>query len=177
MAQWVPGAMSDQGSARHLPIQHSNESRWPLTLIGLEVLLLICEVCAIGAHRDNHFYWVLFWLLISGIPFVLAIWWTFQRTKFPAKTLVIILIGGALFRVILIPLNPPRLSTDVYRYISDGRVQSAGINPYLYLPADTSLAQLRANDIYPNINPKTFAHTLYPPVQPMFVSLVTHVTL
>src|SRR5260370_13302764 len=141
MAQWVPGAMSDQVSARHLPVKHPNGNRWLLTLTGWGVLLLICELCAIGAHRDNRFYWVLFWLLISGIPFVLAIWWTFQRKKFPAKTLVIILIGGALFRVILIPLDHPRLSTDIYRYIWDGRVQAAGVNPYVNLPVDTSLAQ------------------------------------
>ena len=168
--------MSDQVSARHLPIQHSNGNRWLLTLTGLGVVLLICELCAISAHRDNRFYWVLFWLLISGIPFVLAIWWTFQRKKFPAKTSVIILIGGALFRVILIPLDPPRLSTDIYRYIWDGRVQAAGINPYVYLPVDARLAQLRDNEIYPNINRKTYAHTIYPPVAQMFFLLVTRVT-
>ena len=36
-------------------------------------------------------------------------------------------------------VSPPFLSTDVYRYVWDGRVQAAGINPYRYLPADPAL--------------------------------------
>ena len=30
----------------------------------------------------------------------------------------------------------PLLSNDIYRYVWDGRVQAAGINPYRYFPAD-----------------------------------------
>jgi alpha-1,6-mannosyltransferase len=147
-----------------------------LILIGFGVLLLIAELCFFSAHRDNLFYWELFWLLISGIPFALAVWWTFQRKRFPAGALVIILIGGALFRFILVPLDPPRLSTDIYRYIWDGRVQAAGINPYLYLPVDPKLAPLRDDSIYPNINRKTYAHTIYPPVAQSFFFVVAWVT-
>ena len=38
---------------------------------------------------------------------------------------------------------PPYLSDDIYRYIWDGRVQGAGVNPYLYIPNDPALAGLR----------------------------------
>jgi hypothetical protein len=55
--------------------------------------------------------------------------------------------GGTLFRLILVPLDPPRLSTDIYRYIWDGHVQGAGVNPYLYLPVDPRLAGLRDDSI------------------------------
>jgi alpha-1,6-mannosyltransferase len=168
--------MSEEVSSRNRQIRLSTEKRWLLTLIGFGVLLLIVELCVFRAHRHNRFYWTLFWLLISGIPFVLAVWWTFRRKTFPANTLVIILIGGALFRLILVPLDPPRLSTDIYRYIWDGRVQAAGINPYLYLPVDPRLAQLRDDSIYPNINRKTYAHTIYPPVAQIFFLVVTRVT-
>jgi alpha-1,6-mannosyltransferase len=168
--------MSEEDSSRHQPIRASTEKRWLLTLIGFGFLLLIVELCVFGAHRNNRFYWTLFWLLISGIPFVLAVWWTFRRKTFPANTLVIILMGGALFRLILVPLDPPRLSTDIYRYIWDGRVQAAGINPYLYLPVDPRLAPLRDDSIYPSINRKTYAHTIYPPVAQIFFFLVTRVT-
>jgi hypothetical protein len=129
----------------------------------------------LGAHRHNRFYPVLILLSISGIPFALAVWWTFQRKKFPAHTLLIILIGGALFRLILVPLDPPRLSTDIYRYIWDGRLQGAGINPYLYVPVDPRLAGLRDDSIYPNINRKEYAHTIYPPVAQIFFFVVTRV--
>ena len=151
-------------------------SGWLLILSGFGILLLIVELCLFNAHRDNLFYWELFWLLISGIPFALAVWWTFQRKRFPAGTLVIILIGGALFRIILVPLDPPRLSTDIYRYIWDGRVQAAGINPYLYLPVAPQLTPLRDDSIYPNINRKNYAHTIYPPVAQIFFFVVTWIT-
>ncbi len=64
----------------------------------------------------------------------------------------------------LIPLlGPPLLSSDVYRYVWDGRVQAAGINPYRYHPADPALAFLRDEGVYPNINRAIEAPTIYPP--------------
>src|SRR5262249_49475392 len=54
-------------------------------------------------------------------------------------------------------LAPPSLSTDIYRYVWDGRVQAAGINPYRYVPADPALAALRDAAVYPNINRAGYA--------------------
>jgi alpha-1,6-mannosyltransferase len=164
--------MSEELISCDPPIGQSTEKHSPVILIGLGVLLLIIELYTFGAHRHNHFYWVLFLLSISGIPFVFAVWWTFQHKRFPANTLLIILIGGALFRLIPVPLDPPRLSTDIYRYIWDGRLQGAGINPYLYVPVDPKLAGLRDDSIYPNINRKEYAHTIYPPVAQIFSRLL-----
>jgi alpha-1,6-mannosyltransferase len=168
--------MSDELTTCHQPIRHSSEKQSLVTLVGLGVLLLIIELYTFGAHRHNRFYTVLLLLSVSGIPFVLAVWWTFQCKKFPSNTLLIILIGGTLFRVILLPLDPPRLSTDVYRYIWDGRVQGAGINPYLYVPIDPRLARLRDDAIYPNINRREYAHTIYPPVAQIFFFAATRMT-
>jgi F0F1-type ATP synthase assembly protein I len=168
--------MSEELICSDHPIRHSTEKQSLVTLIGLGALLLIIELYIFGAHRHNRFYSLLIWLLISGIPFVFAVWWTFRPKKFPANTLLTILIGAALFRFILVPLDPPRLSTDVYRYIWDGRLQGAGINPYLYVPVDPRLAGLRDDSIYPNINRKEYAHTIYPPVAQAFFFLVTRAT-
>jgi alpha-1,6-mannosyltransferase len=168
--------MSEELISGDQPIQNSKEKQAPWTLIGLGILLLIIELYVFGAHRHGRFYLVLILLSISGIPFVFVVWWTFQRKKFPAGTLLIILIGGALFRLILVPLDPPRLSTDIYRYIWDGRLQGVGINPYLYVPVDPQLAGLRDDSIYPNINRKEYAHTIYPPVAQIFFFVVTRVT-
>lgn len=60
-------------------------------------------------------------------------------------------------------LAPPFLSSDVYRYVWDGRVQDAGINPYRYVPADPALATLRDTAIYPHVNRAGTARTIYPP--------------
>jgi alpha-1,6-mannosyltransferase len=168
--------MSEELISCDQPIRHSTEKRSLGILIGLGALLLIIELYFFGAHRHNRFYPALVLLSISGIPFGFAVWWTFQRKKFPANTLLIILIGGALFRLILVPLDPPRLSTDIYRYIWDGRLQGAGINPYLYVPVDPRLAELRDDSIYPNINRREYAHTIYPPVAQIFFFVVTRVT-
>ncbi|MBV8142186.1 MAG: DUF2029 domain-containing protein [Verrucomicrobia bacterium] len=147
-----------------------------VTLIALGALLLLIELYFFRADRHNRFYPEIILLTISGIPFLFAVWWTFRRKQFPANTLLIILVGGALFRLVLVPLYPPRLSTDIYRYIWDGRVQEAGLNPYLYLPVDPRLAKLRDHAIYPNINRKNYAHTIYPPVAQIFFFLVARVT-
>ncbi len=66
-----------------------------------------------------------------------------------------------LFRLALLP-SPLVLSSDLYRYIWDGRVQTAGINPYLYPPSAPELAFLRDEEISPFIN-RPHAPTIYPP--------------
>ena len=58
---------------------------------------------------------------------------------------------------------PPLLSTDIYRYVWDGRVQLAGINPYRYLPDAPQLAFLRDDAVFPHINRADYAPTIYPP--------------
>jgi alpha-1,6-mannosyltransferase len=70
----------------------------------------------------------------------------------------------------------PLLSSDIYRYIWDGRVQATGINPYRHVPADPALASLRDAAIYPNINRADSAVTIYPPVAQMFFFIVTRVS-
>ena len=61
-------------------------------------------------------------------------------------------------------LAPPFLSSDLNRYIWDGRVQQAGINPYVYVPADPALASLRDDMIYPHVYRADYAPTIYPPM-------------
>ena len=52
--------------------------------------------------------------------------------------LLIILIGAAAMRLVLL-FSEPSLSSDIYRYVWDGRVQAAGINPYAHAPAANEL--------------------------------------
>jgi len=91
------------------------------------------------------------------------------------RTLWIILVVAFGLRVALV-LMEPSLSTDIYRYVWDGRVQAAGINPYRYAPADPALAMLRDTAIYPNVNRADYAVTIYPPVAQMFFFAVTRVS-
>jgi hypothetical protein len=86
--------------------------------------------------------------------------------------LPIILIGAAAMRLTLL-FSEPILSSDIYRYIWDGRVQASGTNPYRYVPAATELAPLRDRAIWPNINRANYAVTIYPPVAQFVFFAVT----
>ncbi len=88
--------------------------------------------------------------------------------------LIIILVGAALMRLALLFVEP-YLSTDIYRYVWDGRVQAAGINPYRYVPSAPELAQLRDGAIFPNINRADYAVTIYPPAAQFIFLAITRV--
>lgn len=45
----------------------------------------------------------------------------------------------------------PQMSTDSYRYVWDGRVQAAGVDPYRYVPLDDHLADLRDPLLFPGL--------------------------
>jgi hypothetical protein len=76
---------------------------------------------------------------------------------------------------IYVLLFDPLLSTDIFRYIWDGRVQAVGINPYRYFPAHDTLAHLRDAVIFPRINRADYAGTIYPPVAEFFFLMVTRI--
>ena len=105
--------------------------------------------------------------LIQIVPlslfYVLAMWFLGRAGEKNGKNLTAgILLFALLFRLPLIFESPTPLSSDLYRYLWDGRVQVSGeINPYLYSPADEHLALLRDQAIYPNLNRKE-ARTIYP---------------
>ncbi|MCA1724541.1 MAG: hypothetical protein LC748_09905 [Thermomicrobia bacterium] len=65
-------------------------------------------------------------------------------------------------RLAFVP-QTPTVSDDVYRYVWDGRIQAAGINPYRYAPDDPAVARFRDRAIYPGINRKPVP-TIYPPI-------------
>jgi hypothetical protein len=90
----------------------------------------------------------------------------------PDRVLWLIFSVAILLRAYML-LFDPLLSSDIYRYIWDGRVQAAGINPYRYFPANPALASLRDAAIYPHINRVDTAATIYPPVAQLFFLIVT----
>jgi len=92
----------------------------------------------------------------------------------PDRALWLIFGLGILLRAYVL-LFDPLLSSDIYRYVWDGRVQAAGINPYRYLPADAALAFLRDGTIFPHINRADTAVTIYPPVAQFFFLVVTRI--
>ncbi len=90
------------------------------------------------------------------------------------RALVFILVVAAVLRLMLLLAAP--VSTDMNRYLWDGRVQAAGINPYSFIPADPALKFLRDDVIYPEINRADYAPTIYPPLAQIVFFLVARVS-
>jgi hypothetical protein len=81
-----------------------------------------------------------------------------------------VIASGIAFRLVMVPTDVV-LSSDLFRYLWDGRVQLAGINPLRYAPRDDALAFLRDPEIHPQINQPEL-RTIYPPgAQLLFAGL------
>lgn len=86
------------------------------------------------------------------------------------RTAALAILIGLAFRLCVLS-TPVVLSSDVFRYLWDGRVQLAGINPYSHPPSAEVLTPLRDGAIFPQIN-RPEARTVYPPgAQAMFLTL------
>ena len=140
-----------------------NADRWrksALAAIGAVLLMLT----GVGLWRqqayDTDGFTVL--ALVQGAFYLGAVALTW-RGGLSRRALIAALAVAALMRVAVL-LAPPYLSDDINRYVWDGRVEAAGINPYRYVPADPHLAALRDGTVFPKINRADYAPTIYPPV-------------
>jgi hypothetical protein len=133
---------------------------WALTAIGALLLILT----GVGLWRQHVYDTDGFTVvaLVQGAFYLAAVALTW-RGGLSQRALVAVLAAAALMRLVVL-LAPPYLSDDVNRYVWDGRVEAAGLNPYRYVPADPHLATLREETIFPNINRSDYAPTIYPPV-------------
>jgi hypothetical protein len=141
-----------------------------LALSALGLILLLLSLAALGllgwgghelSHAVSENGFIAF-LVAAVLVYFAAVRLVLRGTQ-PRAALWVVLGFAIVIRAILIPV-PPLLSSDMYRYVWDGRVQAAGINPYRYVPADPALASLRDNAVYPHINRATYARTIYPPM-------------
>jgi alpha-1,6-mannosyltransferase len=139
-----------------------------VSLLGYTVGL---PLLAAGSFPTHVAYIVLF----GGLFFVyLAATRVLLRARPDDRILLgLVLAFGLLFRVAVLG-SPVLLSSDLYRYLWDGRVQRAGISPYRYPPAASELVPLRDEAVYPNINRPTKV-TVYPPGAQAVFALVARV--
>ena len=85
---------------------------------------------------------------IRPLPLLAGAWLAFAAAAWLARTVTrraavaLILLGGIAVQVAALSA-PPQNSNDLYRYIWDGRVQAAGIDPYQYVPTARQLTGLR----------------------------------
>jgi Glycosyltransferase family 87 len=84
-------------------------------------------------------------LIGAWLAFITA---AFLLRKLPLRSAVaLILLGGIAVQLAALS-SPPTTSNDLYRYIWDGRVQAAGIDPYAYVPTASQLAGLRTEFLF-----------------------------
>jgi hypothetical protein len=125
-------------------------------LLGAPVALFMATICGAG----------LLWLLAVALV---------RQGGLP-RWMVWFVLGVALLMRTMTLVAPPLLSTDIYRYVWDGRVQLAGINPYRYLPAAPQLDVLRDDVVYSKINRADYARTAYPPAGEALFALAAAAT-
>jgi len=87
-------------------------------------------------------------LPLQTLPLIVVAWMLFAAAAWLLRgvslrwSVTLIIIGGIAIQVVAMSV-PPHLSDDLYRYMWDGRVQAAGIDPYAYVPSAPQLAHLR----------------------------------
>jgi len=143
-----------------------------LALLGLVLLGLSWAGVVLQKHDNLPAFIAV--ALAQGIVYLAAVWMV-TRIESRRSTMVAILMIAGLLRISIV-FTPPYLSDDVYRYVWDGRVQAAGINPYRFVPADQQLEALRDPAIYPHINRRDYARTIYPPAAEVVFLAVTRIS-
>jgi alpha-1,6-mannosyltransferase len=146
---------------------------WRLAALGLVSFTLylvgtVWQPPLARASQPLYFLWFSGIFLVYGV----ALLDTWRHAHQPHSAMLPLIVGWAIvFRLTLLWVTPGFLSDDIYRYVWDGLVQQAGINPYLYPPEAPELAFLRDDTIFPMINRKS-ALTLYPPGAQLFFRLM-----
>jgi hypothetical protein len=110
----------------------------------------------------------------EAVVYLLSVWLVWNGDG--SRSVLVVILGVAGIARLMLLSAPPYLSSDVYRYVWDGRVEAAGINPYRYVPADPHLEKLRDAEIFPHINRASYAPTIYPPLAETIFLAVTRVS-
>jgi hypothetical protein len=153
--------------------EHRRGAMSLLALASLGLLMLAFTAAAPWILRTYEYGALVPAIAFSGAITIAA---TALASSVPERGGLILILAMAIAMRLLVVGEDPLLSTDIYRYVWDGRVQGAGINPYAFVPADEALKSLRDSAIYPNINRADYAVTAYPPVAQMFFLAVTRVS-
>ena len=144
-------------------------SRTMLALVVLGAMLLCITAMGIWIREA-----AIGLLIAAAFVYLVAVFAVLRHTSSP-HSLWVVLAVAAVMRLAFV-FNDPVLSSDVYRYVWDGQVQNAGINPYRYVPTDPALSKLRDAHVFPKINRANYAHTIYPPAAQVVFAAVGRFT-
>jgi hypothetical protein len=137
---------------------------------------MIALAAALALDRGAAFPFYLALYLAMSLPWLAASYIAVREKGSRSSDTALVVGVAAILRAIFL-VTEPVLSDDVFRYVWDGRVQHAGINPYVHAPDDPILAPLREElpGIYEGINNKDIP-TLYPPLMQVLFCAATAVS-
>ncbi len=104
--------------------------------LGLAVLAAGLVGLALSGDLLVHSLRFASFYVLSGAGFALL---ATAATSLPLRAAI---VAAVILRLLFLPVMPS-LTTDYYRYVWDGRVQLAGINPYKYRPYEHQLDRVR----------------------------------
>lgn len=127
---------------------------------GRALLVTIPLILAHGALLLLHDLarWPFLTFCLLALAFASFLW---AAWRLGASSAAGILIVAGILRTMLLPL-PPTLSDDILRYLWDGKVMTAGLNPYRLPPDAEALSELR-DDRWAQMPHRQVA-TVYPPL-------------
>jgi alpha-1,6-mannosyltransferase len=135
---------------------------WALLVASGIFLLAFCLLLGLDAGSFAVWAWSAIGLGVGGglLVAATALVWRKMQVGFP--WLLLVLLCAVAFRLVLWS-SDRYLSDDAYRYHWDGKIISAGTNPYSIPPNDPSLDHLRTDPIDDRINHPE-VRTVYPPL-------------
>ena len=140
-------------------------------LIIAALIIVLINFAMMIALAQLHWFGRL--IALVGVIFVgLAILVRKDAARTPIWFVLLVTLAVQLPELLFLP----RTSDDAYRYVWDGRVLLAGIDPYGFVPLDPALAHLRDPLLFPEGEPPLINRpgvpTIYPPIAQLWFALV-----
>ena len=118
-----------------------DENVAPAAVLGWGLVIAGCILAISFFDRRTYPLVFVACTALAGIAYLRTLWLLGRFAGGSNRVLALCLVLAAVWRVPLL-LNPPTLSTDVYRYVWDGRIQRLGYDPYIVVPGNSALRHL-----------------------------------
>lgn len=138
----------------------------PNKLIMILLLLPLLTVMKLHLFSTNVVVTYTSTWILSSIFYFVSVYFI-KKNNISRKDTILFLILSVLIQISFLNFEPIG-SDDIYRYMWDGKVQDAGINPYQYKPSDEKLNFLHSDILPERMNFKEMKTIYFPLSQWIF---------
>ena len=149
-----------------------DESAAPAKFLGWGLVIAGCILGISFFDSRTHARVFVVCTALAALAYLRTIWLLGRFAGGSNRVLALCLVLAAAWRVPLL-LSLPTLSTDVYRYVWDGRIQRLGYDPYIVVPSNSAVRHLHTAETL-LMNHPDFP-TPYPAAAELFFRAVTMV--